>query len=89
MGHQVLGRFVAAAIEGFSSNGRWPGLLEALKEIAPHRTDTTLYFAEMDEQVAGASTLASIDSDTDIGGVDQVYLKVNCQGIETKAYNER
>lgn len=53
MGHQVLGRFVAAAIEGISSNGRWPELLEALAEIAPHRTDTTLYFAEMDEQVEG------------------------------------
>jgi len=41
-GPHELGNFVVARIEGFSSNGRWRELLEALAEIASHRTDTTL-----------------------------------------------
>lgn len=58
-------KFVEASIAGFRSNGRSRELLGALAEIATRRADTTLYFAELDNQVAGTAALASIMADKD------------------------
>lgn len=80
-------RFVEASIAGFSSNGRSRELLGALAEIATRRTDTRLYFAEVDEQVAGTAALASIVTDSDGVGVAHLYLdstlpKYRGQGVQ-------
>ncbi|KAJ5745028.1 hypothetical protein N7533_009898 [Penicillium manginii] len=80
-------RFVEASIAGFSSNGRSRELLGALAEIATRRTDTRLYFAEVDGQVAGTAALASIATDSDGVGVAHLYLdstlpKYRGQGVQ-------
>lgn len=55
-------RFVAASVCGFQTNGRSRELLRALAEIAAYRNDTRLYFAMVNNEIAGTAALATIDT---------------------------
>ncbi|KAJ5083086.1 hypothetical protein N7532_012129 [Penicillium argentinense] len=70
-------QFVAASIAGFSSNGRSRELLGVLAEIATRRPDTTLYVAQVGEEIARTAAMASMEGAVDEGlgfGVAHLYL---------------
>jgi GNAT superfamily N-acetyltransferase len=77
--------FIEASIAGFQSNGRSRELLGALARIATRRTDTQLFVALVDNEIAGSAALASIE--TSEGSVAHLYLDstlpgFRCRGVQ-------
>ncbi|KAF3388367.1 hypothetical protein F1880_004570 [Penicillium rolfsii] len=70
--------FVEASITGFHTNGRSRELLGELARIATRRTDTQLFVALVNNQIAGSAALASIE--TSGGGVAHLYLDSTLPG---------
>lgn len=52
-------RFIDASATGFLTNGRSYELIRALALIAARRTDTSLYFAFADNEIAGTAAMAA------------------------------
>ncbi|CEO59651.1 hypothetical protein PMG11_04319 [Penicillium brasilianum] len=71
--------FIEASIAGFQSNGRSRELLGALARIATRRTDTQLFVALVDNEIAGSAALASIE--TLEGSVAHLYLDSTLPGF--------
>jgi GNAT superfamily N-acetyltransferase len=69
-GHEAE-RFIQASIAGFEDGGRSPEILRVLAEIATLRQDTRLYFATVDNEIAGTAALAVLD--TPHGSVAHLY----------------
>jgi GNAT superfamily N-acetyltransferase len=71
-------RFIEASAAGFQTNGRTPELLRALALIATRRKDTVLYFAYVQDEVAGTAAMANIE--TVEGSVAHLYLDSTLPG---------
>jgi GNAT superfamily N-acetyltransferase len=67
-------RFVEASLAGFAvqAHRRSPALLKLLARLACDRTDTTLYLAQIDDEIAGSAGLARLD--TPDGPVAHLYI---------------
>jgi GNAT superfamily N-acetyltransferase len=65
-------RFIDASATGFLTNGRSHELLRALALIGARRTDTSLYFAFANDEIAGTAAMATME--TTNGKVAHLYL---------------
>ncbi|KAL5340298.1 hypothetical protein BJX70DRAFT_361369 [Aspergillus crustosus] len=64
--------FIRTSTLGFTSTAQPPLLLETLAKIATLRPDTTLYFARIDNKIAGCAGVAYIRTPT--GNVAELYI---------------
>ncbi|OQD72568.1 hypothetical protein PENDEC_c020G01231 [Penicillium decumbens] len=71
-------QFIEASATGFQTNGRSYELLRALALIANRRTDTTLYLAFANHEIAGTAAMATME--TGSGGVAHLYLDSTLPG---------
>lgn len=71
-------KFIEASATGFQTNGRSHELLRALALIASRRTDTSLYFAFANNEIAGTAAMATME--TAYGGVAHLYLDSTLPG---------
>ncbi|KAJ6126518.1 hypothetical protein N7523_002130 [Penicillium sp. IBT 18751x] len=71
-------RFIEASAAGFQTNGRTQELLRALASIATRRRDSTLYFAFVNDDIAGTAAMATIE--TAEGKVAHLYLDSTLMG---------
>ncbi|KAJ5125131.1 hypothetical protein N7526_007308 [Penicillium atrosanguineum] len=72
------GRFIEASAAGFQTNGRTHELLRALASIATRRKDSTLYFAFVNDEIAGTAAMATMA--TAEGQVAHLYLDSTLMG---------
>ncbi|THW08532.1 hypothetical protein D6D02_10341 [Aureobasidium pullulans] len=61
LGPEDHNTFIQASVDGFSSTGRAPELLEVLAESAAARSDTILFSASLDGELVGTAAMAMID----------------------------
>ncbi|THV72315.1 hypothetical protein D6D27_09626 [Aureobasidium pullulans] len=61
LGPQDHETFIRASVDGFSSTGRALELLKVLAESATARSDTILFLASLDGEIAGTAAMAMID----------------------------
>ncbi|THW25856.1 hypothetical protein D6D23_03977 [Aureobasidium pullulans] len=61
LGPEDHNTFIQASVDGFSSTGRAPELLEVLAESAAARSDTILFSASLDGELIGTAAMAMID----------------------------
>lgn len=71
-------RFIEASAAGFQTNGRTHELLRALASIATRRRDSTLYFALVNDEIAGTAAMATME--TAAGKVAHLYLDSTLMG---------
>lgn len=84
--------FIRSSVDGFSDLGRSTDILETLAAIAVKRTDTLLYFAKIDNEIAATAAMALME--TKRGLVAYMYLdstvpKHRRKGLQAALYHAR
>ena len=64
--------FIQSSVTGFKDGGRALPVLQSLAEMAAIRTDTTLYLAKINGEIAGCGALALME--TEYGRVAHMYI---------------
>lgn len=67
-----MAAFINNSVAGFMDSGRPVAFLRAVAEMAALRTDTILYLAKIDGQIAGCGALALME--TEYGRVAHIYI---------------